>query len=840
MLSAFEILIFALVLGTESPQRVTFEEDIRPIFKAYCFDCHGATEKPKGGLDLRLKKLAIKGGKSGASIKESHPEQSHLLQRIKSGEMPPSEKKVPPEKIALIERWLKNGAPTLRAEPDSLPPGIGITEEERNYWFYKPLIEPKVPDITLNQKKLAPLDAFILTKLQQKKLGFNPEADKRTLIRRAYLDLTGLPPTIDQVERFEKNTAPNAYETLIDQLLASPAYGERWARHWLDVAGYADTEGDSPNDSLRPHIYKYRDYVIRALNSDKTFNQFIIEQLAGDELAPKPWDELSIQQRELLAATGFLRCGPDITAGGGAIAEAEQTFTESIKIISSGLLGLSVGCAQCHDHRYDPISQVDYFRFRAIFEPAFNPSQWRKPAERTAALMTKPDREKSAQIEKVAQELATKLQADTSSTIKVIFEKELQKIPAELHEPVKKAFETPEAKRTPEQKTLFEKYPKINVRAGIIDQYDPKAMAELKKAQVTIDAKRAEKPKEDFYAIMSEVPSKIPATKLFHRGDYRQPLQEIIPGDLSIATVHEPKLWDCPTNNKGESSGRRLAFAQYLTSGKHPQFNRTMANRIWVYHFGQGIVDTPGEFGKLGTAPSQPELLDWLALQLPKNNWSLKAFHKLIMTSTTYRQSSVHRPEQDSVDISNQLYGRFPLRRLEAESIRDSILKVNNRLDSTLYGAAIPLKEDIAGVMHYPDESPRKTIYMQVRRHKPSAFLLTFDGPSLSPNCDKRTPSAGTPQALALMNSEFIRSESNHLATLILKNQTTDTNALILQAWKTVYQRSPNSKELTLAANFLTESKATYTATKSKDPNQMAWTDLCQQLLASNEFIYLE
>ncbi|MBY0326941.1 MAG: DUF1549 domain-containing protein, partial [Gemmataceae bacterium] len=267
MLPALEILIFALVLGTETPQRVTFEEDIRPIFKAYCFDCHGATEKPKGGLDLRLKKLAIRGGKSGASIKENHPDQSHLVQRIKSGEMPPSEKKVPAEKIALIERWLKNGAPTLRTEPESLPPGIGITEEERNYWFFKPLLEPKVPDITFNQKKLAPLDAFILTKLQQKKLSFNPEADKRTLIRRAYLDLTGLPPTIDQVERFEKNTAPNAYETLVDELLASPAYGERWARHWLDVAGYADTEGDSPNDSLRPHIYKYRDYVIRALNT---------------------------------------------------------------------------------------------------------------------------------------------------------------------------------------------------------------------------------------------------------------------------------------------------------------------------------------------------------------------------------------------------------------------------------------------------------------------------------------------------------------------------------------------------------------------------------------------
>lgn len=840
MFLTLKLLVFSLVAGVESPQKVTFEEDIRPVFKTYCLDCHGATEKPKGGLDLRLKKLSIKGGKSGASFKENQPEHSLLLQRIKSGEMPPGEKKVPSEKIALIERWIKNGAQTLRPEPDNIPPGIGITEEERNYWFFKPLVETKIPEITIDQKKLGNLDAFIFEKLRQKNLGFNPEADRRTLVRRAYLDLTGLPPTIEQVERFEKNEAPNAFETLVDELLASPGYGERWARHWLDVAGYADTEGDSPNDTPRPHLYKYRDYVIRALNNDIPFNQFIIEQLAGDELAPKPWDELSTQQRELLAATGFLRCGPDITAGKSSIAEAEQTFAESIKIISSGLLGLSVGCAQCHDHRYDPISQVDYFRFRAIFEPAFNPSQWRKPSDRTAALMTKPDREKSAQIEKVALELSGKLQEETNKVIKVIFEKELLKIPEEFRETAKKAFETPDAKRSPEQKKLLATYPKINVRAGIIDQYDPKAMAELKKAQANIDAKRAEKPKEDIYAIMSELPGKIPATKLFNRGDYRQPLQEIIPGDLSIASIHDAKSWDCPTNNKSESSGRRLAYARHITSGNHPQFNRTMANRIWSYHFGQGIVDSPGEFGKLGTNPSHPELLDWLALQLPKNNWSLKAFHKLIMTSTTYRQSSVHRPEQDKVDIHNQLYGRFPLRRLEAESIRDSILKVNKSLDTTLYGPPVPLKEDTAGVMHYPPEFPRKTIYMQVRRHKPSAFLLTFDGPGLSPNCDKRTRSAGTPQALALMNSDFIRAESSKLASLLLQNQANDTKTLIIQAWKTIYQRLPNTNEITLAMTFLSESQATYTATKSKEPRQMAWTDLCQQLLASNEFIYLE
>ncbi len=840
MIFPFQIFIIMMNFGTEPTQAISFEKDIRPIFKAYCLDCHGATEKLKGNLDLRLKKFALRGGKTGAGFKENFPEESHLLVRIKAGEMPPSEKKVPPEKIALIEKWIRLGAPTLRPEPDTIPAGIGITEDERNYWFFKPLSNSTTPIFSAEEKITNPIDGFVLKKLKENKLSFNAQADKRTLIRRAYLDLTGLPPDREQVARFEKDNSPIAYENLLDALLASPSYGERWTRHWLDVAGYADTEGDSPNDTLRPYLYKYRDYLVRSFNSDKPLNQFIIEQLAGDELAPKPWDDLNAEQRELLAATGFLRCAPDITAGGGGIAEAEQTFTEALKIISSGLLGLSVGCAQCHDHRYDPISQIDYFRLRAIFEPAFNPTQWRKPPERLAALLNKPGREKSNLVEKEAQILAKNIQEITTSKVKSIFENELQKVPSEQHSSLKKVFETPEAKRTDADKKLFAKYPKLKVSAGIIYQYDPKASEELKKLQTGLEAKRAEKPKEDFIAIMAEMANKIPVTKLHHRGDYRQPMLEVIPGDLTIATINEGKNWDCPTDLKAESSGRRLAFAKHLTAGNHPQFNRVMANRIWMHHFGQGIVDTPGDFGKLGQLPSHPELLDFLALQLPKNNWSIKTFHKLIMTSLVYRQSSTHRPAHDAVDNNNSLYGRYPLHRLEAESIRDSILKVNKRLDNTMFGPAIALKEDIAGVMHYPDDQPRRTLYMQVRRHKPSAFLLTFDGPSLSPNCDKRTPSAGTPQALALMNSDFIRKESGHLATLILKLKSSSEKELIINIWETVYQRLPSMEEIKFASIFLEESQANYLATKAKDPKQMAWTDLCQQLLASNEFIYQE
>jgi hypothetical protein len=840
MNSGFLIVVMTLIWGYETPGEITFEKDIRPIFKAYCLDCHGAAEKPKGGLDLRLKRFVQKGGKSGAAIMDKDPIESLLVQRMKSGEMPPGEKKVPEDKLALIEKWILQGAKTLRPEPETLAPGIGITEEERNYWFFQPLVGPKVPSVQNQNLVRNPIDAFVLARLEQKKLSLNPEASRRVLAKRAFLDLTGLPPTLDQVEKFVNDPSSLAYENLVDELLKSPAYGERWARHWLDAAGYADTEGDSPNDSARPYLYKYRDYVIRALNADKPLDLFITEQLAGDELAPKPWDDLPLEKRELLAATGFLRCGPDITAGGGGIAEAEQTFTDAIKISSSVLLGLSVGCAQCHDHRYDPISQVDYFRYRAIFEPAFNPGQWRKPAERLAGLMSKPDREKAASVEKEAQLLAANLQAETTKTIKAIFETELKKTPPEVQEELRKVFETTEAKRTADQKKLFEKYPKLNVRPGIIDQYDTKAGAELKKLQGAVEAKRAEKPKEDFYAVMTEVPNRVPTTKLHYRGDYRQPQQDVIPGDLMIATIQQGKTWDSPSNNKADSSGRRLAFARHLASGSHPLFNRVMANRFWMHHFGQGIVDTPGDFGKLGMSPSHPELLDWLALELPRNNWSLKAFHKLIMTSATYRQSSAHRPEHDAVDSNNLLYGRFPMRRLEAETIRDCVLKVNNRLGSAMFGPAIPLKEDAAGVMHYPIDQPRRTIYMQVRRHKPSAFLMTFDGPGLAPNCDKRVPSSGTPQALALMNGEFIRSEANQLARLILAKVPSGENDRITLAWQKVYQRLPTESEMQVVKVFLKDARATYLATKATDDTLKTWTDLCQQLLASNEFIYLE
>ncbi|WP_040889923.1 DUF1549 domain-containing protein [Zavarzinella formosa] len=333
---------------------ITFEQHIRPILKAYCLDCHGGGEKLPGKLDLRLKRFALSGGKSGPSITVGEPLKSLLVQRMKDGDMPPGEKKVPADKIALIEQWIATGAKTLRDEPMTLPPGLGITADERAYWFYQPLRRIDPPTFSPADRVRTPVDAFVLAKLREKQFNFNPDADRATLLRRATLDLTGLPPTQQELDSFLNDQSPDAYEKRLDQLLASPAYGERWGRHWLDIVGYSDSDGDGAVDTVRPHSWRYRDYVIRALNADKPLNQFVIEQLAGDELVPRPWSNLKPEQIDLLAATGFLRTAPDGTASGGGPADVEQVVTDTIKIVTSSLTGTSVGCAQCHDHRSGP------------------------------------------------------------------------------------------------------------------------------------------------------------------------------------------------------------------------------------------------------------------------------------------------------------------------------------------------------------------------------------------------------------------------------------------------------------------------------------------------------
>ncbi|MBY0229552.1 MAG: DUF1549 domain-containing protein, partial [Gemmataceae bacterium] len=422
-----------LLLALAAPP--SFEKDVRPVLKAYCLECHGAEDKPKGKLDLRLKRFLARGGRSGPAI-AAKGAASLLVERMRNGSMPPQGKKVPPELVAVVEKWIDAGAPTLRDEPEELPPGIGISPDERASWFYQPLTRPPVP-----ADEGHPVDAFLLAKLRGKGLPSNPEADRRTLLRRASLVVAGLPPTRDEVDAFLADRRPDAWERLIDRLLSSPAFGERWSRHWLDVAGYADSHGDGTTDTPRPDAWRWRDWVVKAFNANKPLDAFLVEQLAGDALVPRPWTDLKPEQAELLAATGFLRSVPDGTTRGGK-AEAEQNLADTLKLVGSSVLGLSVGCAQCHDHRYDPIPQEDYFRLRAVFETALNPADLRRPEARRVSLSTTADRARAAAIDAEAAKMQAAFNARQAQAVAAAFDKELAKRPEGERAALRAAFST--------------------------------------------------------------------------------------------------------------------------------------------------------------------------------------------------------------------------------------------------------------------------------------------------------------------------------------------------------------------------------------------------------------
>ncbi len=820
---------------------IAFETDVRPILKAYCLDCHGGDKKLRGGLDLRLKRAIEQGGKSGPALLAAQPEKSLMVQRLKAGEMPPGDKKLPPDKIAVIEKWIAAGAKTLRPEPASLPPGIHITPEERAFWFYQPVRRTEPPRFAPHDRSRTPIDGFILARLREKGRSFAPDADRLTLLRRAAFDLTGLPPTPRDIVTFLADTSEKAYENMLDRLLASPHYGERWARHWLDVAGYADSDGNGNQDTVRPYAYKYRDWVIRALNADLPLDQFIIEQLAGDELVPPPWTNLTAGQIDKLTATGFLRMAPDPTSSGGDLAlAANQVVADTLKIVGSSLLGLTVGCAQCHDHKYDPIPQADHYRLRAIFEPALSPAQWRRPGQRLVSLYTDADRAKAKAVNVNVQKLQADYDVKQQKFLAAALVKELAKYGEPLRSQLRQAYQAAGNKRTAEQRKLLDAHPSVNISSGNLYQYNQAAADELKKDMAVINAKRGEIPVEDFLSVLNEVPGTVPATFLFHRGDHRQPKEAVKPGDLTIIAP-DGRAYKIPDKDaKTSSTGRRLAWARHLTSGKHPLLGRVLANRIWLHHFGRGLVNSPGDFGTLGERPSHPELLDWLADELVRQDWSMKKMHKQIMTSTAYRQSS-RAGKGDSADES--LYGRYPLRRLDAETLRDHILAVSGRLDPALFGPPIPVEEDFVGQVTAKNDAPRRSIYLQVRRSRPVSFLAAFDAPTSGINCDRRTNTTAAPQSLMLMNSDFVLKHAGLFAQRLLKEAAPKATVAerISLAWTMAYQRNITAEELDLAGQFVSRQSALLKSRNTPGNHEtIVLTNLCQQLLSSNEFLYVD
>lgn len=851
--------------ATDAPKELFFEKDIRPILRAYCLDCHGAETELKGGLDLRQKRLAEQGGDSGASLVPGHPETSLMLQRIESREMPPGEKKLTATEVATIRMWISSGAKNLREEPTDIGEGLGITEEEKSFWSFHPLTSPTVPNSASTGSLATAIDAFVQQRLAEAGLSLSNRAERRALIRRATLDLTGLLPSTVEVEQFVQDTSPDAYERLLDRLLQSPRYGERWGRHWLDIAGFAESDGAGNADVKRPYAYKYRDYVVRSLNENKPWNQFLIEQLAGDELAGEKKGEWTAEQIELLTATGYLRMAADASSAGAADPELakNQTIADTLKILGTGLLGLSVQCAQCHDHRYDPISQKDYHRLRAIIEPALDWKNWRNPSQRLISLATEADRAKWAEIDKEIAKVAEERTAKENEFIRRTFEKEVEKQPEALRQAFRDAFFAAPPSRTPEQQKLLADNPSLNITPGVLYQYDQAAADELKKYSAQIDALAAQKPKEDFIAVLNEVPGTLPPTFVFHRGDHRQPTKQVPPGDLSVICQNETVTGIVEDDPNLPSSGRRLAYAKWLTHGRHPLFGRVMVNRIWFQHFGQAIVESLADFGKLGNTPTHPELLDLLAIEWADHGWDMKWLHKQIMLSDTYQQSSAIRADAMQVDALNQFYWRHKVKRIEGEILRDCILQASGNLDQRMYGHSVGVVEDDVGQVVASEAMPRRSIYLEVLRSKPISFLTAFDTPVMETNCDRRAVSTVAPQALMLLNSDFILKQSEKMSQRLISEAASTPTAngqldidgsaaklpdggknLLIQAigaWPIAYQRNITPEELSLLTEYLRVQWQNYVTTGNTENVQTKLlTNLCQSILSSHEFIYVE
>lgn len=869
----------AAALAAEAPTPL-FEKDIRPILKTHCFHCHGEeADDVKAGLDVRLVRFLKKGGESGPVIVPGDAAKSHLLKQLKDGEMPKGKAKLPEREIALIETWIAQGARTARPEPETLGSGYVFTEEERNWWSLQPIEKPGVPAGEAGN----PIDAFVAEKLKKNGLEFSSEADPRSLMRRATFDLTGLPPAPEDVADFEKN--PD-FEKLVDRLLESSAYGERWARHWLDVAGYADSDGYAEKDLERKHAWRYRDYIIRSLNADKPFDEFVREQLAGDEMAAleklhanSPADAEKARYEELLTATGFLRMAPDGTAAVSNITSRNDCITDTIKIVSTALYGMTIQCAQCHDHRYDGISQADYYRLRAIFDPGFDVPRWRAPNARLVSLQTKEEAAEAAKVEEEAKKIDTERIALQEKFIAEVLEKLLLKADEKIRDALRAAYRAPAKERADAQNKLLAANPKVKqLSAGSLYLYDTtfktKHAATLKDLVAKATEVRKKKPEIRYAHAFTEVPKEpkaVPPTHVFFRGDYESPKEAVKPGDLSVlAGWREVEI---PENSESlATTGRRLAFAKSLTDGKHPLLARVMVNRVWVHHFGKGIVETAADFGVLGTEPSHPELLDWLAADFMENGWSLKRLHRQIMSSRTWRQSSGRDLKRDEIDPDNRLLSRQNVRRLEAETLRDALLSVAGKLNKKHFGKPVPVMFNTEGAIVIGNDTTdsagrqtgkfislegeefRRSVYVQVRRTRPLEIFQTFDAPDMmEANCEIRPVTTVSPQSLLLMNNTAMREFARFFAERLRSEGGPDLNGKVELAWQLAFGRKPGAEDLKAAVEFVEAQSAYYKENPAKlekvagpadkenaEPELLALAALGHALMSTNEFLYVD
>ncbi len=738
--------------------------------------------------------------------------------------------------LALLAGGTAAAASSARA-PAELP----FSEHQRSHWAFQPVVEPVVPAVPRGNA----IDAFVAKELAGRGIRPGPRADKVTLIRRATFDLHGLPPTPQEVRTFLQDGSPKAYEKVIDRLLASPRYGERWARHWLDLARYAESEGFK-SDETRPNAWRYRDYVIDSLNADKPYDRFVQEQVAGDELWP--------ESPEARIGTGFNRHYPDESNAAILMQRRQEVLLDITDTVGAVFLGLTYGCAKCHDHKFDPILQEDYYRLQAFFTNVTPDDEIHLLDERERTELLR----RQTAWEASTREIRAQMDEILDEKRKDAFNTQVNRRAPETQE----AFRKPEAERTMYERLLFQQH-MWQMRYHNDARLANSLKGENKERYRALEAELAEfehlKPPELPVGIgIRELGADPPATHVLSFANYAAPLQEVQPGFLTLLdagpAAYTPAL-------DGRSSGRRTALARWLTDPENPLPARVMVNRLWHYHFGQGIVRTPSDFGLMGERPTHPALLDWLAREFVRSDWSLKHMHRLIMTSETYRQASSLREDAAEADPFNKLLWRFPPQRLEGEVIRDSMLAVSGRMNNEMGGpSAFPALPDGAapprGGWDVPEgrhEQDRRSVYVFVRRNSRYPMLESFDMPDTHESCARRSTTTTAPQALALLNSEHTLAWARGLAGKVLDEAGEDRSRQIEAGFQLAYSRPPDAWEKDTLLTFLDTQRNIIAeragageplALPESFPEGMtaeeaaAVVDFCHMLLNSNEFVY--
>ncbi len=841
--------------------KLSFENDIVPILEVHCVECHGQKAR-KGELDVRRRFTMAKGGESGPAIVPGEPDESLLIEQIEAGEMPPEDEKPLDEKQReLLRRWIAVGAPIAGEKEKPLDDAeeiAWVTDEDREYWAFQPPVRPPVPAVEDDHRVGTPIDAFLLAKLEEKGLTFNPDAAKLVLLRRLYFDLHGLPPTPQQIDAFIDDDRSDAYERLVDQLLDAEHYGERWGRHWLDVAGYADSDGYLNADRLRPEAWRYRDYVIRALNQDKPFDQFLREQIAGDELTDwRRADELTPDMIEKLVATGFLRTAADPTYPGYTEPnECHKVMSDTIEILSSALLGLTMKCARCHSHKYDPISQRDYYGLHAIFLASYDPQQWIPSTTRHIPMASESQQTAFKDKNKRIDEQVKNLNAQLAALTKRYAEKFLaQKLNPESWQAVKPdtrdkliaALLVDAKKQNDAQKKLLAEYaPGISFTTNTLEESFPDYQKDNTKLRTAIADEQALQKKIVEIRGLMDLDDQPRQAHVLLRGEHDKPGATIEP---AVPVVLAKPSFKLQPQSSYKTTGRRRAFAEWLTDPEHPLTARIQVNRIWARHFGRGLVETVADFGHTGSRPSHPELLDWLATEFIRQDWSLKQLHRLMLTSTAYRQTSALDTQKAAQDPENILLGSWRPKRHDGEVVRDTLLAAAGKLNLRMHGPPAPVKREATGAVVTGDDPQgnRRSIYLIVRRSQHVTFLDTFDTPKMETNCPKRTESIVPQQALEMMNGPFAGRNAGALAERIWQLAPAGRDARIDAAYRLLFSRPPVAAEREFVAEFLEafaqetfgDKHPTATAAEKEATYRSGWKQVALVLLNTNEFLYV-